>query len=64
MKQILQSLRTGVIEVAEVPVPRSGANELRIATSRTLISTGTETCALCHGPGRIADVKLMHGVGQ
>jgi hypothetical protein len=29
-----------------------------------LISTGTETCALCHGPGRIADVKLMHGVGQ
>lgn len=21
-----------------------------------------ETCALCHGPGRVADVKLMHGV--
>jgi OmcA/MtrC family decaheme c-type cytochrome len=30
----------------------------------TMISTGVETCVLCHGPGRIADVKLMHGVGQ
>jgi len=29
-----------------------------------MISTGVETCVLCHGPGRIADVKLMHGVGQ
>lgn len=28
-----------------------------------LISSGTETCALCHGPGRVGDVKLMHGVG-
>lgn len=28
-----------------------------------LISSGVETCQLCHGPGRVADVKEMHGVG-
>jgi hypothetical protein len=30
----------------------------------TMISSSIETCALCHGPGRVADVKLIHGVGQ
>ncbi len=32
------------------------------AADGTLISSGVETCALCHGPGRIADVKVMHHV--
>ncbi|MDJ0698578.1 MAG: OmcA/MtrC family decaheme c-type cytochrome [Woeseiaceae bacterium] len=27
-----------------------------------LISSGVETCELCHGPGRSADVKEMHNV--
>jgi len=28
-----------------------------------MISTGNETCQLCHGPGATADVGEMHGVG-
>lgn len=42
MKQILQSLRTGVTEVAEVPVPHVGSGQLLISTSCTLVSAGTE----------------------
>src|SRR5258708_36632061 len=42
MKQVLQSARTGVIEVAEVPAPRvlPGCVLVRIAAS--LVSAGTE----------------------
>ena len=42
MKQILQNLKTGELEVADVPVPAIRAGSLLIKTSRTLISTGTE----------------------
>lgn len=42
MKQILQSLKTGSTEVAEVPVPRVSQGSLLIETSHTLVSAGTE----------------------
>lgn len=42
MKQILQSLKTGATEVAEVPCPAAGRGQLLIRTSRTLVSAGTE----------------------
>jgi len=29
-----------------------------------LISSGTETCSVCHGPGAIADVKVVHSVAS
>lgn len=42
MKQILQSLKTGKTEVAEVPVPCVRYGQLLISTSHTLVSAGTE----------------------
>ena len=42
MKQILQSLKTGATEVAEVPCPTARRGQLLIRTSRTLVSVGTE----------------------
>ena len=42
MKQLLQDLRTGKVELAEVPRPLVRAGHLLIATERSLISTGTE----------------------
>ena len=42
MKQILQSLKTGATEVANVPCPAVVRGKLLIGTSRTLVSAGTE----------------------
>lgn len=42
MKQILQSLKTGITEVAEVPAPSVKRGQLLIQTSHTLVSAGTE----------------------
>jgi len=41
-----------------------GDFDARKAADSTLISSGVETCELCHGEGRSADVKVMHGVGD
>jgi predicted dehydrogenase/threonine dehydrogenase-like Zn-dependent dehydrogenase len=42
MKQILQSLKSGLTEVAEVPVPQISKGDLLIQTSCSLVSAGTE----------------------
>jgi OmcA/MtrC family decaheme c-type cytochrome len=34
----------------------------RKAADSSLVSASVETCSLCHGKGRIADVKEMHGI--
>jgi predicted dehydrogenase/threonine dehydrogenase-like Zn-dependent dehydrogenase len=49
LKQILQSLKTGATEVAEVPCPTVGRGQLLIRSSCSLISAGTERMLLDFG---------------
>ncbi len=42
MKQVLQNLRTGKTEIAEVPSPRAAPGQLLIRSSCSLVSAGTE----------------------
>jgi threonine dehydrogenase-like Zn-dependent dehydrogenase/predicted dehydrogenase len=42
MKQILQSLKTGISKVEEVPIPSVKRGQLLIKTTNTLVSAGTE----------------------
>ena len=42
MKQILQSLKTGITEIAEVPCPAVQRGQILIRSSHTLVSAGTE----------------------
>ncbi len=42
MKQVLQNLKSGETELAEIPAPLCRPGHLLIATRRTLISAGTE----------------------
>ncbi|MDB2490786.1 bi-domain-containing oxidoreductase [Flavobacteriaceae bacterium] len=42
MKQILQSFKTGVTELAELPSPKVKPGQLLIKTTRSLVSLGTE----------------------
>jgi len=42
VKQVLQSLKTGATEVAEVPCPSVRRGQLLVRTANTLVSAGTE----------------------
>ena len=49
MRQVVQHLRTGAIELLELPAPRAGAHEVVIRTRRSLLSAGTERMLLEFG---------------
>jgi len=46
MKQIIQSPRTGKLELAEVPAPACGAGQVRVRTHYSVVSPGTERQAM------------------
>jgi predicted dehydrogenase/threonine dehydrogenase-like Zn-dependent dehydrogenase len=55
LKQILQSLKTGTTELADVPVPRAARGQLLVKTSRTLVSAGTERMLVEFGKASLLD---------
>jgi predicted dehydrogenase/threonine dehydrogenase-like Zn-dependent dehydrogenase len=55
MKQILQNLKNGATEVADVPCPRAGSGQLLIRTTRTLVSAGTERMLVDFGRASLID---------
>jgi predicted dehydrogenase/threonine dehydrogenase-like Zn-dependent dehydrogenase len=55
VKQILQSLKSGVTEVADVPAPRASRGQVLIRSTRTLISAGTERMLVGFGKANLLD---------
>lgn len=53
MRQILQNLKTGAIELADIPCPNVGPGQLLISTRASLISTGTERMLVDFGKGSL-----------
>jgi predicted dehydrogenase/threonine dehydrogenase-like Zn-dependent dehydrogenase len=59
VRQILQSLKSGTIEVAEVPRPAVLAGRLLVRTTRTLISAGTERMLVEFGRASLLNKALQ-----
>ena len=55
MKQLLQSLKTGIGEVVDVPTPAPSSGQLLIATSCTLVSAGTERMLVDFGKANLLE---------
>lgn len=55
MKQILQNLKTGETEVAEIPCPSVQRGQLLIHTTQTLVSAGTERMLVEFGKANFID---------
>lgn len=55
MKQILQNLKDGTTEIADVPCPRVSRGQLLIRTTRSLVSAGTERMLVDFGKAGLID---------
>jgi predicted dehydrogenase/threonine dehydrogenase-like Zn-dependent dehydrogenase len=59
MKQILQSFKTGLTELAEVPVPTVSKGKLLIKTTHSLVSIGTERMLVEFGKSNLVSKALQ-----
>ncbi len=59
MRQVLQSLRTGDIEVADVPAPHPRPGHLLIQTRASLVSAGTERMLVEFGKANMVQKALQ-----
>ncbi len=55
MKQIIQNLKTGEIELIEVPTPKVRSNNFLIETTLSLVSVGTERMLAEFGKSSLVD---------
>jgi len=55
VRQVLQSLKTGATEVADVPCPAPRRGQLLVRTSVTLVSAGTERMLVNFGKANMID---------
>ena len=60
LKQIIQNLKTGKVEVANLPMPSVNNGKLFIKTRRTLISAGTERMLVEFGKAGWIEKARMH----
>ena len=58
---VCSTCHTGELEIVHMTQNGGDFNATK-AADYSLISSGVESCAVCHGPGRIADVKVMHEI--
>ena len=58
---VCSACHTGELEIVHMEQNGGDFNATK-AADYALISSGVESCTVCHGPGRIADVKVMHEI--
>ena len=56
MRQILQNLKNGATEIAEVPCPRASQGQVLIRSACTLVSGGTERMLIDFGKAGLIEI--------
>ena len=58
MKQIFQSLKTGEVELVDIPFPNIADGQILIGTTRSLVSAGTEKMLIEFGKSNLLNKAL------